>query len=58
MNDTMKPKKRWFLIAELIVLVFAVVIWSFTSGTVKTVKAEVLKQVIKLDPDNVRFQQK
>ena len=58
MNDTMKPKKRWFLIAELIVLVFAVVIWSFTSGTVKTVKAEVLKQVIKLDPDNVRLQQK
>ena len=50
----MRLKKRWFLKVELVVLVFVVCIWVVKSATIDidSVKAGVLKQVVKADPDN------
>lgn len=55
MSDTMKPKKRWFLKTELVILVCVVCIWVVKSVRIDiaSVKAGVLKQVVKVDPDNI-----
>ena len=50
LSDTVKGKKRWFLRAELAVLVCVVCIWVIMLVTVdiESTKAAVLKQVVKI----------
>ena len=51
MSDTVKQKKRWFLKAELVVLVCVLVIMAVTVDLDST-KAAVLKQVVKISPNS------
>jgi len=54
MNDTVKPKERWFFKAELLVLVCLVCIWAVKSEIldIRSIKAGDLKQTIKLGNNN------
>jgi len=50
----MKQRRRWFLKAELLILLCLVVVCVVKSNIadISGVKATVLKQVVKIDPDN------
>lgn len=54
MSDTDKIKKRWFLKAELVVLVCVICIWIVKAVTIDldSTKAAVLRQVVKISPKN------
>ena len=55
MESTGKQRKHRFLKAELAVLVCLACFWAFKSGAIDidAVKAGVLRQVVKIDPDNI-----
>jgi type II secretory pathway component PulC len=54
MSVTVKPKRRWFLKAELAVLVCIACIWVIMSSTtdIESTKAAVLEQALKLWPNS------
>ena len=54
MSVIVKPKKRWFLKAELAVLVCIVCIWVIMSSTadLESTKAAVLEQALKIWPNS------
>lgn len=56
MDQTEKAKKRRFLKAQFAVVICIFYVWFVMSATVDIddVKAGILKQVVKIDPDNVK----